>query len=304
MKRTPNLVADALALLGTLLLAACSGGGSNASTGQMKLSVADAPVDGAQSVVVQFTGVELTANSGNPVTINFSTPKTIDLLKDSGTASAVLFDQPIPSGQYGQIRLMVVADGDPSHSYIVLSDGSTRGLQVPSGSQTGLKLVSGFSVPDSGVVDYTIDFDLRQAITCPNGQSACFLKPALRLVNDASVGNIQGTVGASLVPNGCTPGVYLYNGTVTAPEDYNSAAASGDPNQPIASKVPQLNSAGTGYYYQFTFLPPGTYTAAFTCQAAQDNPDQADSTVSFNPIDSGIAVTAGQTAEADFTGSP
>ena len=25
------------------------------------------------------------------------------------------------------------------------------------------------------------------------------------------------------------------------------------------------------YYYQFTFLPPGNYTVAFTCQADKDN---------------------------------
>jgi hypothetical protein len=68
------------------------------------------------------------------------------------------------AADYGQIRLLVNADGDPSNSYIILADGSMHGLLVPSGAQTGLKLVSGFSVPSSGVVDYTIDFDLRQAI--------------------------------------------------------------------------------------------------------------------------------------------
>jgi len=30
----------------------------------------------------------------------------------------VLFDQPVPAGSYGQIRLLVVADGDPSSSYM------------------------------------------------------------------------------------------------------------------------------------------------------------------------------------------
>ena len=104
-------------------LAACGGGGSSAMT-PMKLSVADAPVDGAQSVVVKFTGVELTGNSGNPVTIMFSAPKSIDLLNQSGTASAVLFNQSIPPGEYGQIRLIVVADGNPSNSYIMLNDGT------------------------------------------------------------------------------------------------------------------------------------------------------------------------------------
>jgi hypothetical protein len=266
----------------------------------MKLSVADAPVDGAQAVVVKFTGIELTGNSGNPVEITFPQPKSIDLLNQSGTASAVLFDQPIPAGSYSQIRVMVVADGDPANSYITLSDGTMHGLLVPSGSETGLKLVSGFTVQSSGVVDYTIDFDLRKALTCPPGQApACILKPTERLVDNTTVGNIQGVVDNTLVPDGCTPGVYLYSGTVSAPEDINGAAASSDTNQPQASKVPVANSQPP-YYYQFTFLPPGSYTVAFTCQAGQDNPDQADSAVTFNPVKTGITVAATQTVTVNI----
>lgn len=281
-------------------LGGCGGSGGGTNTGQMSLAVGDAPVDGAQSVVVKFTGVELIANSGNPVNITFAQPKTIDLMSQSGTASAVLFDQPIPAGSYGQIRLMVVADGNPSNSYIVLSDGTMHGLQVPSGSQTGLKLVTGFTVPDSGVVDYTLDFDLRQSITCPPGQApACLLKPVERLVDNTAVGNIQGTVNAARVLLGCTPGVYLYAGTVSTPEDMNSTAPPTDTNQPLASRAPVANSLPP-YYYQFTFLPPGLYSLAFTCQAALDNPDQPDSAVIFNPVITGVAVVAGQTTTADI----
>lgn len=285
----------AIVLLG---LAGCGGGGGSGT--MMSLSVADAPVDGAEKVVVEFSGVELIPDSGSAVTINFPAPKTIDLLNESGTASAVLFSQPIPPGNYGQIRLLVVADGDASNSYIVLSDGSMHGLMVPSGAETGLKLVSGFTVPSSGVVDYTIDFDLRQAVVCPAGQSpACFLKPVERLVDNTAVGNIQGQVANTLVTTSCTPGVYLYAGTVTAPEDMNSAAPAGDVNQPIASRVPVATSTPP-YYYQFTFLTPGNYTVAFTCQAAQDNPAQADAAVTFSPVKSGIAVTAAQTTTVNL----
>ena len=39
---------------------------------------------------------------------------------------------------------------------------------------------------------------------------------------------------------------------------------------------------------------------AFTCQAAQDNPAQADPAVTSSPVNSGIAVTAGQTTTVDF----
>jgi hypothetical protein len=281
-------------------LAACGGGSSSGGMGQMTLAVADAPVDGAEAVVVKFTGVELVPNSGNPVDITFTTPKTIDLLNQSGMASAVLFNQPIPAGDYGQIRLMVVADGNPSNSYITLSDGTMHGLQVPSGSETGLKLVTGFTVPSSGVVDYSIDFDLRQAITCPPGQApACILKPVERLVDNTTVGNIQGQVSATLVPSGCTPGVYLYSGTVTAPEDMNSTAPTTDTNQPLVSKVPVATSQPP-FYYQFTFLQPGSYTVALTCQANLDNADQADSAVTFKPIKTGITVAAKQTTTVDF----
>lgn len=280
-------------------LTACSGGGTLGSMGQMKLGLADSPIDGAEAVVVEFTGVELIPNAGKPVTITFSEAKRIDLLNQSGTASAVLFDQQIPAGTYGQVRLNVVADGDPSHSSITLSDGTQHGLSVPSGTQTGLKLVSGFTVPASGVVDYTIDFNLRDSVTCPPGQSpTCLLRPALRMVNDASVGNIQGSVSNTEIPSGCSPGVYLYNGTVTSPEDVNTAKTD-DPNQPINSVAPVAGSTPP-YYYQFTFLPPGSYTVAFTCEASSDNADTSDNGITFSPIQTGITVTAGQTTTVNI----
>src|SRR3981189_1827661 len=72
-------------------IAACGGSNAGMGMGQMTLSVGDAPVDGAQKVVVEFTGVELVPNSGNPLDITFASPKTIDLLNQSGTASAQLF---------------------------------------------------------------------------------------------------------------------------------------------------------------------------------------------------------------------
>ena len=93
--------------------------------------------------------------------------------------------------------------------------------------------------------------------------------------------------------------LYLYNGTVTAPEDMNSSAPPADVNQPIASKVPVANSQPP-YYYQFTFLAAGTYTVAFTCQAAVDNPDQADNAVKFNAVKTGITVAANQTTTVDI----
>lgn len=289
-----------LPLAGALLLAGCGGSGDGSKQGEMKLSVGDAPVDGAQKVVLEFTGVELTPSSGSAVTINFSSPKQIDLLNDSGTATAVLFDQKLPTGRYGQVRLIVTADGDAAHSYITTSDGNMHGLLVPSGAETGFKLVEGFTVGSSGVTDYAIDFDLRKSVTCPAGQApACLLKPTARLVDNTSVGNIQGSVASARVTTGCVPAVYLYAGDVTTPADMDSTASASDPNQPLASRA-VFSTSTPAYYYQFSFLPPGNYTVAFTCQADQDNPDQPDAAVTFAPVLTGIAVTAGQTTTANL----
>jgi hypothetical protein len=94
--------------------------------------------------------------------------------------------------------------------------------------------------------------------------------------------------------------VYLYIGNVTRPEDVNSSAPSTDTNQPLTSMRPVATSVPP-YAYQFTALPPGTYTLALTCQAAQDNPARADPAVTFSPIITGIAVTADHTTMVNIS---
>jgi hypothetical protein len=58
------------------------------------------------------------------------------------------------------------------------------------------------------------------------------LRPGQTATVDIALGSIQGQVTATL-PSGCTPGVYLYSGNVTAAEDWNSTAPSTDTNQPL-----------------------------------------------------------------------
>lgn len=66
-----------------------------------------------------------------------------------------------------------------------------------------------------------------------------------------------------------------------------------DPNRPLASKLPIANFQPP-FYYQFLILPPGTYSVAFTCEAALDNSDQADTAVLQSRVKTGILVVARQ----------
>ncbi|HVH83467.1 MAG TPA: hypothetical protein VM713_04025, partial [Steroidobacteraceae bacterium] len=72
-----NFIARVVASISVLAFLGVAGcGGSGGSGSMMSLSVGDAPVDGAEKVVVVFSGVQLIPDAGDPVTINFAAPRT------------------------------------------------------------------------------------------------------------------------------------------------------------------------------------------------------------------------------------
>ncbi|GAC1623546.1 MAG: DUF4382 domain-containing protein [Nevskia sp.] len=271
-----------------LLLSACGGGG--AGTGSATLGVTDAAVDNATHVVVQFTGVELKPQGGNAVEFDFPAPRQIDLLALNGGGSTTLIQGvTVPSGSYEYVRLKVIAGRTASDSYIDLTDGTRHALFIPSGNETGLKLVGGFAVPDGGFANFVIDFDLRKSVNDPPGQDGVYiLKPVLRIVNSDAVGSIAGTVSnARATATGCTPAVYVYAGSNFVPGDEGSA------NAPLTTAAVKLNSTTGAYEYKAAFLPAGAYTVAYTCNAALDDPSKGGDAVTFQtPTNASVTVGA------------
>lgn len=277
------------------MMAGCNGASTSASTGAMSLAVADTPVDSATSVTVAFTGVELQGGSGPATTFTFSSPKQIDLMAtQNGNAASLLKGVTVPAGNYQWVSLMV----DASKSSITLSDGTVHALIIPSGSQTGLKLVSGFTVAAGGQAEFTIDFDLRKAVTLANG--SYILKPALRLINNQQVGTVSGavsntfTIGSTSVASTiCSPAIYVYSGTNVTPVDINTTSTV----QPLTTATLSLNNSTGNYDYTAAFLAPGHYTLAVTC-AANDDPLAAD-TLTFSSAKN-ATVTANTTTSVNF----
>ena len=149
-------------------LAGCGGGDSSTAQGTLSLGVTDAPVDNANRVVVEFTGVSVKPADGEAEVFDFDTPRQIDLLALQGGETELLLDDVVlNAGDYEWIRLTVNAGMNASDSFIELEDGSVHALFIPSGNQTGLKLVRGFVVPVNASADFTIDFDLRKSVVDP-----------------------------------------------------------------------------------------------------------------------------------------
>ncbi|MEJ2646278.1 MAG: DUF4382 domain-containing protein [Gammaproteobacteria bacterium] len=286
-----------IAVLCALGLAGCNSGSGGGATGTMSLALADAPVNGAQKVVVTFTGVELQPANGAVQEINYSTPKQLDLLRLTGGVTELLLNgQTLPAGNYSWIRLKL----DTGASYIVTSAGGQSPLTIPSGAQSGLKLNRGFTVPDGGQAAFTIDFDLRKSLTEANGQY--LLRPTLRLVDNSTVGALSGSVStteisqcASAYPNGYTAAVYLFAAGAT-PTDINTSDTA-NPGPITTADVTYDGQTGS-YRYTIPFIQQGTYEAAFTCDAGIDDPTTAQ-TLTFS-APAAVTITAGRTTDQNF----
>ena len=310
MQRSPFAAAGSVlvAMASIVLLAlcvSCGGGGSEPASsslqpqfGRFTLRVTDSPVTSAERVVVEFTGIEVKPRGGEPEVFDFDTPRRIDLLAlDGGGSEILLEDEMLPAGEYESIRLKVNAGRNASDSFIELEDGSRHALFIPSGNQTGLKLIRGFIIGAGGTHDFTIDFDLRKSVTRPPGQGGDFiLKPVLRLVNNLEVGTIRGTVAQELIVDGCEPAVYLYNGADVVPDDIGSATP------PLSSTAVRLDSVSGEYRFRLGFVPAGAHTLAFTCAADDDDAELDDAITFAAPIN--VSVTSGQTITVVFPAAP
>lgn len=312
------------------LLAACGGGGDDgdkSKTGTLKLGITDAPVDHAYAVNVQFTGVELKPVDGAPFSFDFTPAKDFNLLELTGTNRAMLLDGvEIPAGEYEWVRLMVNADPNVGgDSYVILEEGGEQcEIRIPSGDQTGLKIVRGFTVAVGAVTDFTIDFDLRKSLVAPPGQKtivescgnqAFLLKPVLRMVNNLQVGVISGTVDLGFAGTQCPgdnsapyPGnVYLFGPIAagaadsTVPtDDYDGIA-----NDGADALVSAMVDPDTGNY-TIGFLAPGRYKVAYTCDADDvevDADTDVTEEVEFTPAD-GRAVDVAPNAVTDVDFPP
>ena len=286
------------------MLSACGGGtGTNTgagpdpapTSGSLSVGVTDGPIEVASAVVVSFSGLTIKPTEGDEISFEFDPALEIDLLALQGSAfESLIADESVPAGDYNWIRLAVNAEFDGiEDSYIDLPEGRLE-LRVPSGSQSGLRLNSGFSVAAGGSTDLAIDFDLRKSVTNPPGQEGALLKPSLRLIDNLTVGSLSGVVDSQLISDNCSDpstdsgAVYVYEGSVDPAVDISGAET-----DPISTAL--VDELGN---YEVGFLSGGEYSAAYTCDNGIDDPEIVDALV-FHGL-SMISISADSDATLDF----
>jgi hypothetical protein len=247
----------------TAALAACNG--------SLTVNLTDTPADGATSVVVDFTGMVLHNTSGQTVTLKFPSAQQIDLMQlQNGAMTALIQSQSVPSGTYDWMQLNVLADKETQgESYITLNTGAQYPLVIPSGSETGLKLMTSFSVAQNGNTQLIIEFNVRQSITGADADGQDYdLVPAMRLEDQTQVGAIAANVdlaalasqqlGSAAQISACQGGLFVFSGGSATPQ--NGGGASLVDFQPIP-----YYGTSTQASLSLPNLAKGSYTVAATC---------------------------------------
>ncbi|GMQ47258.1 DUF4382 domain-containing protein [Vibrio sp. 10N] len=316
-----KLSLTALAIATTTLLVGCGGGDSSSSspapsTGKFSLGVSDAPVDDAQKVVLGFKDVVLVPidpqsgeKIGEHILLDVSKPegtlRQIDLMQYQGSnAETIIRDYEIKTGHYAMC--LYAKDGlflnDDSTSYVQRVDGSLKGLVVPNrGSCFGFKPLDpdqgtlAFAKPSesieivAGINSYIVEFDLRTALTDPQGLDHMLMnRNGVTLINASQAGHIRGNVNPTQYQaceadsasynaiGNADPvhAVYLYAGSRDR-TTMGDVGATGERQAPVAVATVvtgQDQSGDTTYSYEFGHVGAGTYSIGYTCTAYIDQP--------------------------------
>jgi hypothetical protein len=198
--------------------------------GTLQISLTDAPA-GFDAVYITFSEVSAHID-GQWMTVR-GEPMTVNLLEWNNGKSIIIGTADLPAGHYTQIRLKI-------DSAEVVVNGQAEPAMVPSGAQTGLKLVHQFTLNAGSTYELVIDFDANRSIVTlgpPSNPKGYILKPTVRVVPKAITGSISGTITNPRH----LPAAYAIAGTDT-----------------VTSTTVDENSGE----FRLAFLPEGIYTVA------------------------------------------
>jgi hypothetical protein len=269
-------------ILPLLVLMGCGGGGGG--TGTLSLGLTDASNDAFSAVYVTIDEIRVHQNQDAEdmdngwVTIPMDHPgRTFNLLDLANGLVEGLGEGPLAAGSYSQIRLItgdtpddrpnIQCNHHPFANYAIdADDGEVHELKVPSGPQTGIKIICAGQcvIAPNQTTELILDFDAAASIT-----PSFNLKPTIKVLGTEAFTIVMGTVTDTAEPPVFLP-------AEVSAQIFNPGAP--DPKDQVivhASTFADLNGV-----YEL-FLRPGSYnlvafeegffpeTVAFTALAGQ-----------------------------------
>jgi len=290
------------------LLSGCNGGGGSSdsssqdaeATGTLSVSLSDATTDDYQAIYITVQEVsvhraedeeaegegdsgETENGSEDEGWITVATPnETYNLLNLVNGVTEVLGITDLEAGHYTQMRLLLgetpdagtnlLGEPHPYANYVIDSSNASQGLTVPSGYQTGIKIVQGFDILEDQARSLVLDFDASKSIVQAGNSGRLILKPTIKVYDEGDIATVSGTV---------TDGVNGVGGVYVSVQTY-------DPTADIADQVIVEGGTVTEDNGAYALrLDPGTYSIVVY-------------TAGYEPVCASIVAAAGGAYTQDF----
>ncbi len=191
------------------LFVGCSDDTSNSAeeTGRLSVRLTDAPfpydmVDEANVTIFKVEARKVSdvmnddSNETSPFVLLMESEIDVNLLELTNGTTEMLADLDVPAGSYDMVRVYVKGIN------VVLTDGRTFDLKVPSGEQTGIKVFIKPALTVTGGLssDLLLDFDVSRSfiakgnIKSVDGINGFNFKPVIKASNLSTSGTLLGNI--------------------------------------------------------------------------------------------------------------
>ncbi|MGB8959130.1 MAG: DUF4382 domain-containing protein [Candidatus Aminicenantales bacterium] len=189
-----------------VLLIGLVGCWSSGDSGRLSLSLTDVSTDQYKAVYVTIAEIDVHADTDvADAWTTVATPnKTYNLLELANGVREDLALVDLTDGLYTQMRLIIGANpasglnilnqAHPYANYVIDLSDATHELKVPSGLQTGIKLVQGFEINANSTTELTLDFDASRSVVVAGHSGKYLLKPTVQVIDTSLASIISGTV--------------------------------------------------------------------------------------------------------------
>ena len=247
-----------LVLCALFVLPSCGGGGGGGGgtvqTGTLSVGLTDASTDEYKAVYVTITEVQVHMGGGAWKVVG-SPHKTYNLLDLVNGVREELGIAELAAGNYTQMRLIIGDKSDgginilskqhPSANYVIDWNDEDHALKVPSGFQTGVKIVQGFTISPNQTTELILDFSASESVVIAGSSGQWLLKPTIKVLKTTECSIISGTV---------REGDQGLEGVLVSAQIYTGSAT--DIKDEVVSEASTVTDEEGQYKI---FIKPGTY---------------------------------------------